>query len=163
MSDIIKKNIYDRSRFILLRAEGYSFERIAKMTGISKPTLLKWNREEIDKISKKVIDQEYKIAGELKNRSINKVKLVTRELQKAYDAAESKDLKKMSTSELISTIMKYEKLIRRVNQYKALDSMTEFVVNIVRVDAEEAMKKEKLQKERDIIYDEAFNMIGKEK
>ncbi len=35
----------ERQKFIQLRAEGLSFDKIARKTGISKPTLLKWSRK----------------------------------------------------------------------------------------------------------------------
>ncbi len=34
-----------KERFIELRAEGYSFDRIAQELDVSKPTLIKWHRE----------------------------------------------------------------------------------------------------------------------
>jgi len=39
------KTIEDKSKFIELRALGYSFDKIASEIGVSKPTLIKWQGE----------------------------------------------------------------------------------------------------------------------
>jgi hypothetical protein len=39
-----------KAQFIDLRARGWSYDKIARHTGISKPTLLKWGREFADDI-----------------------------------------------------------------------------------------------------------------
>ena len=38
-------NIDKQQKFIELRAEGHSFDEIAKRVQISKPTLIKWSKE----------------------------------------------------------------------------------------------------------------------
>ena len=43
-------NIEKQQKFIELRAEGLSFDEIAKRVNISKPTLIKWSKELKDKI-----------------------------------------------------------------------------------------------------------------
>ena len=35
----------DKQKFIELRAQGFSFDKIVQELGISKPTLLKWSQE----------------------------------------------------------------------------------------------------------------------
>ena len=39
------KTTEEVEKFLELRAQGLSFDKISGITGISKPTLLKWNRE----------------------------------------------------------------------------------------------------------------------
>lgn len=39
------KTIDEKEAFIALRAQGYSFDKIAKKIGVSKPTLLSWQAE----------------------------------------------------------------------------------------------------------------------
>lgn len=47
------KDMQNKENFIRLRAEGFSFDKIAAEMGISKPTLIKWNQE----FSKEVKDR----------------------------------------------------------------------------------------------------------
>ncbi len=46
----MKKN-EEKEKFIELRAQGWSFSRIAEQTGVSKPILIKWNAEFSKEIS----------------------------------------------------------------------------------------------------------------
>ena len=39
------KTTEEVEKFIEYRAQGFSYDKIAELTGISKPTLLKWNKE----------------------------------------------------------------------------------------------------------------------
>lgn len=45
------KDLQCKEKFIQLRAQGLSFDKISKETGISKPTLIKWNQEYSKEVS----------------------------------------------------------------------------------------------------------------
>jgi len=44
------KTIEQKEKFILLRAKGYSFDKIAEQLQVSKPTLIKWNGEMLEEV-----------------------------------------------------------------------------------------------------------------
>ncbi|MBK9285086.1 MAG: hypothetical protein IPM51_12335 [Sphingobacteriaceae bacterium] len=94
--------------FIELRAEGRSFDEIAKRVNISKPTLIKWGKELKEKIEEvsKVIEEQFIIEQKIK-RTIRAQKL-SEELDKAYDALKNTDYKNMSKKDLINIIEKIE-------------------------------------------------------
>ncbi len=94
--------------FVELRAEGRSFDEIAKRVNISKPTLIKWSREFKDKIEEvsKVIEEQFIIEQKVK-RTVRAQKL-SEELDKAYEALKKTDYKNMSKKDLINIIEKIE-------------------------------------------------------
>jgi hypothetical protein len=106
-------NIDKRQKFIELRAEGMSFDKIAEKLHISKPTLIKWSRafkEDIVLISK-VIDEQFII--EQKTKRTIRAQKISDELDKAYEALSQTDYKNMNKKELISII---EKLDNKLNE-----------------------------------------------
>jgi hypothetical protein len=56
----MKKDTYLRE-FIYMRANGETYERITEETGVSKQTLIKWNKQHADEIKemKKQLTEEY--------------------------------------------------------------------------------------------------------
>ena len=42
-----------KEKFVLLRAEGLSFDKIAKKIKVSKPTLIEWQKDFRDEIKEK--------------------------------------------------------------------------------------------------------------
>ena len=61
-------NIDKQQKFIELRAEGHSFDEIAKRVQISKPTLIKWSKEFKEQIAEvsKVIEEQFIIEQKVK-------------------------------------------------------------------------------------------------
>lgn len=62
-------NIEKQQKFIELRAEGLSFDEIAKKVNISKPTLIKWSKELKDKIDEvtQIIEEQFLAEQRIKN------------------------------------------------------------------------------------------------
>ena len=62
-------NIEKQQKFIELRAEGLSFDEIAKKVNISKPTLIKWSKELKDKIEEvtQIIEEQFLAEQRIKN------------------------------------------------------------------------------------------------
>jgi hypothetical protein len=100
--------------FIELRAEGRSFDEIAKRMNISKPTLIKWGKEFKDKIEEvsKVIGEQFIIEQKIK-RTLRAQKL-SEELDKAYEALKKTDYKNMSKKDLINIIEKIENKLSKL-------------------------------------------------
>jgi len=100
--------------FIELRAEGRSFDEIAKRMNISKPTLIKWGKEYKDKIEEvsKVKGEQFIIEQKIK-RTLRAQKL-SEELDKAYEALKKTDYKNMSKKDLINIIEKIENKLSKL-------------------------------------------------
>ncbi|WKZ71083.1 MAG: helix-turn-helix domain-containing protein [Melioribacteraceae bacterium] len=97
-----------KQKFISLRAEGNSFDEIAKKINISKPTLIKWNKEFHEEIIElhKIMDEKF-IEEEKLKRKI-RAKYLRNELEKAYEALEKTNYDKLSKKEIIHLIDKLE-------------------------------------------------------
>lgn len=113
-------NIDKQQKFIELRAEGHSFDEIAKRVQISKPTLIKWSKEFKEQIAEvsKVIEEQFIIEQKVK-RTIRAQKL-SDELDKAYEALNHTDYKKMTKKDLIGVI---EKLENKLNAITGIDNI----------------------------------------
>ena len=124
-------NIDKQQKFIELRAEGHSFDEIAKRVQISKPTLIKWSKElkeQIEEVSK-VIAEQFVIEQKVK-RTIRAQKL-SEELDKAYEALKHTDYKKMTKKDLIGVIEKIENklsAITGIDKIVGKENTIEFIV-----------------------------------
>ncbi len=114
------KDLKTKERFIELRAEGHSFESIAKELGVAKTTLIKWSRD----LEKEINNEQYfayqRLIEQYKITKIERVKITMLQLQKVNDALSQKDFNEMSAKELFNV---REKLI---NQLKDLTANVEY-------------------------------------
>ena len=113
-------NIDKQQKFIELRAEGKSFDEIAKRVQISKPTLIKWSKEfkgQIAEVSR-IIEEQFIIEQKVK-RTL-RAQLLSDELEKAYAALKNTDYKDMSKKELIGTIEKLENKLNKIIGFNTL-------------------------------------------
>jgi orotate phosphoribosyltransferase-like protein len=60
------KEMQCKEKFIELRSQGLSFEKISKEINVSKPTLIKWNQEYSQEISNLVFFHSEKLIEEFK-------------------------------------------------------------------------------------------------
>lgn len=97
-----------KQKFISLRAEGISFDEIAKRINISKPTLIKWSKEFEDEIRqiRKSVDDMFIFEEKIKRK--NRAKRLRNELEKAYKALEKTNYDKLSKKEIIQIVDKLE-------------------------------------------------------
>jgi hypothetical protein len=98
------KNNQDKENFIQLRAQGLSFDKIAKEISTSKPTLLKWDEE----FSKEIANYRYIEADTLLSQyslvKTHRIESLSLLLQKATDALKDRDFSDTSTKDLISIV-----------------------------------------------------------
>ena len=104
-----------KERFIELRAEGVSFDSIAKELNKSKTTLIKWQRElesEINNFQYSIVQgliEKYKITKQ------KKIEFYGKELDKIYNALEKKNYEELSIKQLhdlrikLDTFIEHEK------------------------------------------------------
>ena len=79
-------------KFILLRADGLSFDKIAKELKTSKVTLIKWNKLFIDDIKDLQFESFLKIKEVYSNNNKNKYEILLKQLNKIDTAILEADL-----------------------------------------------------------------------
>ncbi len=94
-------------KFILLRAKGYSFAKIAKELGVSKSTLSNWSQELEEQIAKakamelEALQEEYYILKE------GRIRLLGEQLRAIQQELNGRDLSKVNTDRLMELQLKY--------------------------------------------------------
>ena len=95
-------------KFIQLRAEGKSFDKIAKLIKVSKPTLIAWEKKykgEIDELKWSRFEnilEKYKLTQE------DRIARLAKELSHAWETYEQKDYDNLSKRDLLSMIIRLE-------------------------------------------------------
>lgn len=105
--------IEEKQKFVQLRAVGMSFDRIAQETGISKPTLLKFQAE----LKEEIQEQQYyelenivnHFSVERRNRFQAMACLLSRALQELRNIAESQALESMPVEKLVQLVLTLER------------------------------------------------------
>jgi transposase len=104
-----------REKFILLRAEGRSFDSIAKELGVSKPTLIKWSQ----KYEREINNAQYfvfqNLIEEYKVTKQERIFHLVKQLRKIYDALEKKDYNELSVKELVLLKEKKENELEKLS------------------------------------------------
>jgi len=98
--------------FIELRAQGYSFDKIAKELKISKVALLEWAKEFEDEIiNLKALELEalYEKYYLLKENRINKFGIL---LNRIWEELETRDLKDIPTDKLLDMFNKFYAVVK---------------------------------------------------
>ncbi len=102
----------DRERFIELRAQGWSFDKIAKDMGKAKQTLINWSKELQEEIAnRKALELEslYEKYYLLKEHRLQNFGTM---LQKMREEILNRDLSDVSTDKLLDLLLKYDNHIR---------------------------------------------------
>ena len=117
------KNTDTKEKFIELRAAGLSFDKIAAKINVSKPTLLKWNKELEKEISELKEVRFEKILETYKANKEQRITRLARELKDAWDAFEKQDYKDLTKREILLMIIRMERrLIEETEPKKVLKS-----------------------------------------
>lgn len=96
-----------KSRFIHLRAKGYSYAKIAKELKVSTSTLTNWNQELQEEIAQakamelEALQEEYFILKE------GRIRLLGEQLKAIQDEISDRDLSKVSTERLMDFQLRY--------------------------------------------------------
>jgi len=96
------KTIEEKEKFIQLRAQGFSFDKIAEELEVSKPTLLKWNGEFLSEIQEAQFHELDKILNEYQVHRKKRFEKNCKLLNAVYAELEKKveKLEKLSVPEL---------------------------------------------------------------
>jgi hypothetical protein len=120
-----------REIFIQKRAEGLSYEKISNEIGISKPTLLKWGKEEQNeiKMAAKNIDEKF-FQNVRKQANERKEKLI-KIMNAAYNALTVINYEELSAADLLNLIVRFESKLKEYIDFKLSDER--YHVNIGRL------------------------------
>lgn len=99
-------------KFIQLRAEGKSFDKIAKLIKVSKPTLLSWQKKYQNAIDDLKFIRYESILEKQKVTQEERVTRLAKELSHAWEVFEKKDYENLSKRELLLMIMRLERGLR---------------------------------------------------
>jgi len=113
----VEAKLDKQQKFIALRAEGKSFDAIAKRISVSKPTLLKWSKELKEQVAELTKIYEEQFIAEERIKRINRAKKISDELDDAYRALSKTDYTNMNKKDLISTIEKLEQKLEKVTGF----------------------------------------------
>ena len=97
-----------KQKFVELRAEGLSYDKISKEIAVSKPTLMKWEKEfsreikELRFIQFETLKEKYLMTKEARVENYGEL------LTKAKEELKSRDLKDISSDKLLNMINSLE-------------------------------------------------------
>jgi transposase-like protein len=106
------ETIDTKRRFIELRAQGYSFDKIAKELGKAKQTLLDWSRDldqEIAQAKALELDSLYEAYSLYKEARLKTLGEILSKLKKEVD---NRDLTDLPTDRLLDLFLKYEGVVK---------------------------------------------------
>lgn len=111
------KTLEEQEKFIQLRAQGMSFEKISKELNVSKPVLLKWNGEFLERIRHA---QYFELENIVEKYSLMRAKrfevhskLLNSALAELQERAENHKLKTLSTEKLFQLVEELEQRIEK--------------------------------------------------
>lgn len=87
-------------RFIFLRTQGWSYDRIATELKISKPTLIKWSRLHEFEIKNLRATETEALAERVFGQRHQRWEVLARQLKKLEDEIENRDLEEIPASRL---------------------------------------------------------------
>ena len=125
----MNKTIEEKQKFIQLRAQGLSFESIAKELSVSKPTLIKWNAELYGEVQEaQFYEQEnllenYKLMR--KQRFEFYCKLLSAALAELESRAAAGKLQRVTTEKLLSMVEQLEKRVQQDTQQELVSVIVE--------------------------------------
>lgn len=105
------KNIDDKQRFIELRANGKSFDTIAKEINVSKPILIGWQKEFDLEISTLLFTNLQDLISQIADSKQERIKALFERLKKLNQEIDNRDLSTLSVKELAILQEKTERQI----------------------------------------------------
>ncbi len=88
------------ARFIFLRSQGWSFNRIQVELNVSKPTLIKWSRQHQFEIANLRATETEALAERVFRQRHERWEVLARQLKKLEDEVEKRDLEEIPASRL---------------------------------------------------------------
>ena len=88
------------ARFILMRSQGWSFNRIAVELNVSKPTLIKWGRQHQFDIANLRATETEALAERIFRQRHERWEVLARQLKQLEEEIEKRDLEEIPASRL---------------------------------------------------------------
>lgn len=88
------------ARFIFLRSQGWSFNRIAVELNVSKPTLIKWGRQHQFEIANLRATETEALAERIFRQRHERWEVLARQLKRLEEEIEKRDLEEIPASRL---------------------------------------------------------------
>lgn len=121
------KDMQTKEKFIDLRSQGYSFEKISKELDVSKPTLIKWNSE----FSKEITNARFLAVEALLDRfhqmKTARLETFSKMLDNALKELEKRTMSTLTVKELLTVIKYFED--RLINEVKPVSYTTDEVIS----------------------------------
>lgn len=120
------KTLEQVGKFVELRAKGYSYDRIAELTGTSKPTLLKWSTEysrqlkEAEHFEMNSLLSQYGIMRQSRVQAYSS--MLGKALQELKKRAEETDYSEVPTDKLLRIALELERRVEREAEEKKFDN-----------------------------------------
>ena len=105
MDDLGKEE--QKSRFIHLRAKGYSYARIAKELKVSTSTLSNWNQELLEEVAQAKVVELEALQEEYFMLKEGRIRLLGGQLKTIQEEINDRDLSKVSTEKLMELQLRY--------------------------------------------------------
>jgi len=119
------KSIEEAEQFIQLRAKGLSFDKIAEQTGISKPTLLKWQKSYNKEIDEAMFFELQNTLEQYQVMRKNRVEVIAELLASALgemkQRAGSQSLTRLPTDKLVSLVLTLEERLQKETESRTLE------------------------------------------
>lgn len=120
------KDFQKKERFVELRAQGLSFDKISKEINVSKPTLIKWNQEYSKEVANLVFFNSENLIEEFRLLKIHKIEALGRTLSKVLEELSKRNFENVSTKDLITIAFSLEnKLKENVSGIECYTGVTE--------------------------------------
>lgn len=115
-----------KEKFIVLRAEGLSFDKIAKRIKVSKPTLIKWQREYQREINELLEVRYCEILEKYKLTKEKRIEKIAEELDLVWEAYKKVEYKDLTKRELLMMIMRLERRLKEeIGEFERFDEEEE--------------------------------------
>jgi len=88
------------ARFIFMRAQGWSFNRVATELNVSKPTLIKWSRQHQFEIANLRATETEALAERVFRQRHERWEVLARQLKRLEEEIEKRDLEEIPASRL---------------------------------------------------------------
>lgn len=88
------------ARFVFMRAQGHSFNKISEQLGVSKPTLIKWSRQHEFEIANLRATETEAMAERIFGAKHQRWEALARQLRRLEEEIETRDLEEIPASRL---------------------------------------------------------------
>ena len=124
-------DINKREMFVQRRAEGFSYEKISKEIGVSKPTLIKWGKEDEESIRKAAKNIDENFLKDVRNQAnVRKEKLINI-MNAAYKSLEEINYEALSERELLNLIIRLEAKLKEYIDMQIGEEPDYLTINII--------------------------------